>query len=248
MATGSISKLSMQLQDYFNQLAPVWDEEVTRERLECLSNIIKELDIKHESHVLDIGSGTGILLPFLIQAVDHTGKILALDFSTEMLHQAKTKNFSPVVDYIQADVTAIPLPNSCIDLAICNSAFPHFSDKAKALKEIARVLKGGGRLVICHTASREAINQLHQSIGGVVGNDLLPDESQLKELTKHADLKITYLENSPKRYLVIAERQAKTFLRALWALTTSTSYPFADSGFAIRAAITLLPLPPLPNT
>jgi ubiquinone/menaquinone biosynthesis C-methylase UbiE len=205
----------MQLQNYFDQLAPVWDEEVTRERLECLSNIIRELDIKHGSHVLDVGSGTGILLPFLTQAMDHTGKILALDFSTKMLHQAKTKVFSPIVDYIQADVTAIPLASSYIDLAICNSAFPHFSDKAKALREIARVLKDSGRLVICHTASREAINQLHQSIGGAVANNLLPHEFQLRKLIKHADLKITYLENSPKRYLVIAERQARTFLGAL---------------------------------
>jgi len=209
MATGSSSKLAMQLQEYFDQSAPNWDEEITRQRLECLSNIIKELDIKSGSYVLDIGSGTGILLPFLIQAMNHTGEILALDFSTKMLRQAEAKNFSPIVDYIQADATAIPLPNNCVDLAMCNSVFPHFSDKAKALKEIARVIKNDGRLVICHTMSREAINQLHQSIGGAVANDLLPDESQLRELMRHAGLKITRLEDSPKRYLVIAERRTK---------------------------------------
>ena len=204
MATGSDNKLAMQLQDYFDQLAPNWDNEATRERLECLSNIVKELDIKSGSYVLDIGSGTGILLPFLLAAVGDKGKITALDFSAEMLRQAKAKIFQPVVDYVQADGIAIPLCNDCVNLAMCNSVFPHFSDKAEALKEIARVLKNDGRLIICHTMSREAINQLHQSIGGIVGDDLLPDESQLRELMRHAGLKITCLEDSPKRYLVIA--------------------------------------------
>jgi ubiquinone/menaquinone biosynthesis C-methylase UbiE len=207
MATSTSSQLTTQLQDYFDGLALDWDKEVTQERLEWLGSIVTELDIKPGSYVLDVGSGTGILLPFLIQATNHTGKVLALDFSIKMLHQAKAKDFSPIVDYIQADIVALPLPDNCVDLAICNSVFPHFSDKAKALKEMARVIKDDGRLAICHTASREVINQLHQSIGGVVASDLLPDESQLKELMKPAGLEITCLENSPKRYLVIAEKR-----------------------------------------
>jgi len=210
MATGSISRLAMQLQDYFDQLVPNWDREVTPERLECLSNIIQELDIKLGSHVLDIGSGTGILLPFLIEAVGGEGRIIALDLSTKMLHEAKAKGFQSIVDFVQADAAAIPLPHNCIDLAICNSVFPHFNNKAKALKEIARVLKSNGQLVICHTASRDAINQLHQSIGGVVANDLLPDEFELSELMKHTGLTITYLEESPKRYLVIAKKVVRS--------------------------------------
>jgi len=199
--------LTAELQDYFDGVAPNWDNEVTGERLKCLSDIIKELGITSGSYVLDVGSGTGILLPFLIQNVGIAGGIMALDFSAEMLHRAKAKISSPIVDYVQADIVAVPLPDNCVDLTICNSAFPHFSDKAKALKEIARVMKDDGRLVICHTASREAINQLHQSIGGVVANDLLPDEPQLRELMKPAGLEISCLENSPKRYLIIAEKR-----------------------------------------
>ena len=196
----------MQLQDYFDQLVPNWDREVTPERLECLSNIVKELGIALGSHVLDIGSGTGILLPFLIEAVGGEGRIIALDLSAKMLHGAKAKGFQSIVDFVQADATAIPLPHNCVDLAICNSVFPHFNNKAKALKEITRVLKSNGQLVICHTASRDAINQLHQSIGGVVGADFLPDEPELRELIGQIGLTITSLEDNPKRYLVIAKK------------------------------------------
>jgi ubiquinone/menaquinone biosynthesis C-methylase UbiE len=198
----------MQLQEYFDQLASTWDSELSPERLKCLGNIIKELGIKPGYHVLDIGSGTGVLLPFLIAELGGDGEIVALDFSAEMLNQAQAKNFPPIVRFAHADVLAIPLDDNSVDLAICNSAFPHFDDKGKALQEIARVLKNNGWLVICHTMSRETLNQLHQSIGGIVASDLLPDEFQLRRLIKQAGLKITHFEDSPERYLVIAEKSA----------------------------------------
>jgi len=210
MATSSSIRLDIQRQKYFDQLASNWDREVTLETLECLSNIFKELNINPGSCVLDIGSGTGILLPFLIAAVGDKGRIIALDFSAKMLHQAKTKTLNPIVDFIQSDVTAIPLADNCAHLATCNSVFPHFGHKLKALKEIARVIKSGGQLVICHTASRDTINQLHQQIGGIVSTDLLPGEPQLRELTKHAGLAITHLEDKAEYYLVIARKVTQT--------------------------------------
>ena len=199
----------MQLQEYFDQLAPTWDKELTRERLKCLGNIVKELGIKPGYCVLDIGSGTGVLLPFLIAELGDEGKIVALDFSAEMLGQAKAKTFQPIVGFAQADVLSIPLADNSVDLAICNSVFPHFNDKVKALKEIARVLRNNGRLVICHTMSREILNRLHQSIGGVIAGDLLPDESQLRGLIKQAGLRVTHFEDGPERYLLIAEKSAR---------------------------------------
>jgi ubiquinone/menaquinone biosynthesis C-methylase UbiE len=209
MAASSAGRLTMQLQEYFDQLAPIWDKELTRERVQCLGKIVKELGIKPGYCVLDIGSGTGVLLPFLIAEVGDEGKIVALDLSAEMLAQAQAKNFPPMVGLAQADVNAIPLADDSVDLAICNSAFPHFSDKVRALKEIARVLRNNGRLAICHTMSREMLNRLHQSIGGIIASDLLPDEFQLRGLIKGAGLKITRFEDSRERYLVIAEKSAR---------------------------------------
>jgi ubiquinone/menaquinone biosynthesis C-methylase UbiE len=209
MAASSVSRLAMQLQEYFDQLAPTWDKELSRERLKCLGNIVKELGIEPGYYVLDIGSGTGVLLPFLIAELGDEGKVVALDFSAEMLGQAQAKNFQPIVGFAQADVLAIPLADDSMDLALCNSVFPHFNDKVKALKEIARVLRNNGRLVICHTMSREMLNRLHQSIGGIVASDLLPDESQLIGLIKQAGLRVIHFQDDPDRYLVIAEKSAR---------------------------------------
>jgi ubiquinone/menaquinone biosynthesis C-methylase UbiE len=126
-----------------------------------------------------------------------------------MLYQSRCKEFQPIVYFVQADAMAIPLSDNCIDLAICNNVFPHFNDKAKALKEIARVMKNDGRLAICHTMSREAVNQLHQSIGGMVAGHMLPDKFWLTKLMGHASLEINHLEDSPKHYLAIAHKKTE---------------------------------------
>jgi ubiquinone/menaquinone biosynthesis C-methylase UbiE len=208
MAETSVSSLAMQLQEYFDQLAPTWDQEVGPQRLTSLGEIVDELGIKPGDHVLDLGSGTGVLVPFLIAKLGTKGKIVALDFSMDMLARAQAKDFSPIVGFVQADVLAVPAADNSVDLAIANSAFPHFGDQGKALKEIARVLRTNGRLVICHTMSRDMINQLHQSIGGAVANDLLPDEFELRSLVERARLQMTHFEDGPDRYLVIAEKRA----------------------------------------
>jgi len=209
MAASSVDRLAVQLQEYFDQLAPTWDKELTPERLQCLDTIIQELGIKPGDQVLDIGSGTGVLVPFLVAELGGEGKIVSLDISMEMLVQAQAKDFPAIVGFAQADVLAIPLADDSMNLAMCNSALPHFSDKGKALKEIARILRDNGRLVICHTMSREALNRLHQSIGGPVANDLLPDESQLRRLIEQAGLQVSHFEDGAERYLVIAEKSTR---------------------------------------
>jgi len=206
MATELSVRAAVQLQEYFDQLACHWDREVSLAGLESLNHIVRELDIGPGSRVLDVGCGTGVLLPFLVETVGTRGRIVALDFSRNMLLEAKAKAFQPTVNLVQADVTDLPLVDGFAHLAICNSAFPHFGDKAEALTEIARVLRDDGRLVICHTASRDRINQFHQSIGGAVGADLLPDEAQLVNLTERSGLRIVYLEDGPTRYLAIARK------------------------------------------
>jgi len=196
----------MELKEYFDQLAPTWDQEVGDGSRECLASIVEELRIGPGYRVLDVGSGTGVLLPLLMEALNGAGHVVALDISGEMLRQAKHKTIQGIVDFAQADVMAIPLTDNSVNLTLCNGVFPHFSDKVKALKELTRVLKNGGQLVICHTMSRAMINQLHQSIGGIVANHLLPDECQLRDQVEQAGLKITHFEDSAARYLVIAEK------------------------------------------
>lgn len=63
----------------------------------------------------DVGSGTGILLSLLTQAVGVKGRIVALDFAEEMLTSAKAKGFADNIEYIVADASDMPLPNGSFD-------------------------------------------------------------------------------------------------------------------------------------
>ncbi len=196
----------MQLKKYFDELAPTWDELITEETRDRIGSIISQLEIRPRYRVLDVGSGTGVLLPFLSACMRDEGAIVAMDISAEMLRQGKRKAIPSIVEFAQADAMAIPLADGSVDIAICYSVFPHFFDKVKALAEMARVLKQSGALVICHTMSRAMINELHHSIGGIVGDHSLPDESELRKQAAEAGLRITCFEDRAERYLVIAHK------------------------------------------
>ncbi|OGO00820.1 MAG: ubiquinone biosynthesis protein UbiE [Chloroflexi bacterium RBG_13_52_14] len=196
----------MNHREYFNQLAVRWNHITSEETKARLPSLIKELKIEPGETILDIGSGTGILLPLLHEATNGEGKIVSLDIAEEMLKQAKNNGHNEDVDYVQADVAAIPFPDNTFDLIICYSCFPHFPDKTKALVEIARVLRNGGRLAICHTASRQEINELHHSIGGVIKHDTIPDGATMREMLKASGLKPIEIVDKKHRYLAIASK------------------------------------------
>jgi len=199
----------MKLREYFDELAPTWDKLITNETRGRIAGIIDQLEIKPRYRVLDIGSGTGILLPFLGTSMRDEGMIVAIDISAEMLRQGKRKACPSIVDFAQADAMTIPLAEGSVDIAICYSVFPHFYDKVRALTEMARVLRETGALVICHTMSRTMINELHQNIGGIVADHLLPDESELRKQAEQAGLSITHFEDRAEQYLVIAEKDRR---------------------------------------
>jgi len=164
---------------YFNQKAATWDETSSERDSTRLERMAKRLDIKPGSIVLDVGTGTGAFIPFLLREMGKGGRIIVLDFAEKMLGCACTKGFNGDIDYLCADVTNIPLGNEIFDIVVCNSCFPHFQDKLRALAEMNRVIKRGGRLLICHTSSRASINEIHRQIPAVE-NDIIPDEGEMQ--------------------------------------------------------------------
>ena len=194
----------MVIRAYFNQKAGSWDETTAEKDTAKLDRMAKRLKIKPGSIVLDVGTGTGVFIPFLLRKVGEDGRIIALDIAERMLGRARAKGFNGNIDYLCAGVTNIPLRNEIFDVIVCYSSFPHFQDKSRALTEMSRVIKEGGRLLICHTSSRAKINEIHRQIPAVE-NDIIPDEGEMQSLlslTGFVDIKIddseSYLASARK--------------------------------------------------
>lgn len=179
--------------DYFK------DEDIPKLREHISIWGLREGDV-----VLEIGSGTGRLTPYLLEMVGNKGKVYCLDFSLKMLLKAKRKGFGRRVKFIQADATSIPLVGGCCDIVLCFSAFPHFSDKRKALEEFHRVLKPSGKLVISHLLRREDVNALHRRIGGAIGDDMIPPDEDMRRFLWEMGFERPCIIDDERGYLVLA--------------------------------------------
>ncbi|MFC1964638.1 class I SAM-dependent methyltransferase [Chloroflexota bacterium] len=196
---------TIMLRIYFNQRAAIWNETVSEKDVAKLERMCQRLDIKPGSTVLDVGTGTGVFLPFLLNRIGDNGRIVALDFAEEMLKIAQAKGFDGNIDYLCADINSIHRGDEAFDCVVCYSSFPHFQDKPRALAEMNRVARNGGKLFICHTSSRDKINQIHRQTP-VVQNDTIPDEDEMRRLLSVAGFTDIEIEDSSESYLASARK------------------------------------------
>jgi len=190
---------------YFNQKAAIWDETVSEKDTVKLKQMARRLNIKPGSTILDVGTGTGVFIPFLLAEIGKNGQIVALDFAEEMLREARAKAFNGSINYLHADVDSIPLGEEIFDAVVCYSSFPHFQDKPRALTEIKRVTKSGGKLLICHTSSRTKINQIHRQIPAVA-DDIIPDKGEMQIMLSMAGFTDISIDDSSDSYLACARK------------------------------------------
>jgi ubiquinone/menaquinone biosynthesis C-methylase UbiE len=163
---------------YFNEKAAVWDESIAEKNTAKLSALADRMNIEPGFIVLDVGAGTCVFAPYILSKIGGNGRLVAADLAEEMLKRARTKGFNGNIEYLHADVTSVPLPDEVFDAVVCYSSFPHFQDKPRALSELNRVLKKGGKLFICHTSGRATINAIHRQIPAVE-NDAIPDSDEM---------------------------------------------------------------------
>lgn len=190
------------LRDYFDLHASSWDEMLRyHERASDLLDVVSWFGLAEGDWVLDVGTGTGILLPLIRQAIGPKGILVGFDFSFKMLEKAKLRPCPGVKILINATVESLPFQSGIFDQIVCFSALPHFPDKLKALLEMVRVLKGGGDLSIAHLKSVEELNQLHQRIGGPVAHDLLPAPEKVWGLLVGSGLKDISIINRTGKFL-----------------------------------------------
>ncbi len=126
------------MNSHFNLLAPFYDRVIQFTRLE---RTLEALDLPHAGTLLDAGGGTGRVAEALRP---HVGSVVVADVSRGMLAQARRKDLAAA----SAETERLPFPDESFDRVLMVDALHHVVHQGETVRELYRVLKAGGRLVI----------------------------------------------------------------------------------------------------
>ena len=193
--------------EFFNTAAVTWDEQYQNQELtDFLSKLVPTFPLKRGQRVLDVGTGTGILIPFLLEAVGSTGHVTAIDFAEKMVEACKAKYANlPNVNIAVQQVEKLDFPSETFDAVTCFGLFPHLENKQKALSQMNRVLKPGGKLIIAHALSSNELRAHHRN-AAVVAHDALPDETEMKQLLEQAGFIEVQITDKPGSYVCMSTK------------------------------------------
>jgi ubiquinone/menaquinone biosynthesis C-methylase UbiE len=124
---------------------------------------VKFANIQEGEVVVDIGSGGGIDVFLSANKVKHTGKVIGIDMTDEMLEKATDyakQNGYTNVEFKKGDIEkGIPIENNAADVVISNCVINLTLDKVAAFKEIYRILRSnGGRMVISDLVTSKEVD------------------------------------------------------------------------------------------
>ncbi len=112
--------------------------------------LFARLGLRASDRVLEVGCGTGNLWRENAQLVPEGVSLVLTDLSAGMLDEARKRlvGLSPPPEFRAADAQSLPFPDASFDRAIASFMLYHVPDRGRALRELARVLRPGGRLFV----------------------------------------------------------------------------------------------------
>jgi SAM-dependent methyltransferase len=193
-----IDRINRIQRDHFNRLYRLFEPPLPAGVPARLEKIVATAEIQTNDIVLDVGTGTGILIPIIKQY--EPGCIYACDLSEAMLRRL-TENYSGVKT-IQKDVRELALPDESLDVVFINACYPNIADKAGALNNISRMLKSAGRMIISHPLGKAFIGSLRQ--GSPYPLDDFPLKSETKKLLGPYGFIVKEFVDQPELYILAA--------------------------------------------
>jgi len=165
--------------------------------------------LRGDERVLDLGAGTGRLtLP--VAARLRNGLVVAVDLSDDMLaelrREARERGLDPVIEVRRADAAATGLPSASMDLVFSAGLLHEVPDPAAVLREVRRVLKPEGRLLLKDFRHGPLFGPLLRLVHprGAAG-PLRP--AALEELLARVELREASVREAGSRHLVAEARR-----------------------------------------
>jgi len=182
---------------YFNRNVDLFEPPLPEGVPEKLRRIVEAGEIGKVDRVLDVGTGVGALIDYILPY--KPSKIYANDLAENMLERVNAKY--PDVITLQGDIALLDLPDGSIDVAYINGCFSNIMDKDKALKNLRRMFVDGGRLVIAHPLGRRFIEELKHCAPFPL--DSLPSREEALTMFKAHNFEMKTYEDEREFYLLV---------------------------------------------
>src|SRR5579872_1596632 len=111
------------------------------------ADLVSRIEITAGSNILELACGTGIVTQRLASHLSGSAELTATDINAEMLAVAQEKITASNVGWDTVDMAAIPYEHDLFDTVVCQFGLMFATDKARAVTEMHRVLKKGGKLL-----------------------------------------------------------------------------------------------------
>lgn len=191
---------------FFDNLALQWDANEIKSTPDKINYILDFLDLRPGMRILDLGTGTGVLLPHLASRIGSEGSLTAVDYSEGMLSRAKEKfsGLSPRPLFLNMDFETETIEGE-YDRIILYCVYPHLHTPVDTLKWLRSVnLKDNGIIVIAFPTGPDFINNIHRERHS--DSDILPPAKDLATFLRDNGLKAEAVCSDPDSYLVIISR------------------------------------------
>ena len=113
--------------------------------------VLQAAAVGRGDRILDVACGTGVVARAAAERIGPEGTVTGVDLNAAML--AVARRVAPNLDWRQGDVAALPFPDASFDVVVCQAAIFFFPDPTGALREMRRVTRPGGRVVVHAFAS-----------------------------------------------------------------------------------------------